>query len=640
MASSKEKLRNIYGGGKITNDEVKKQQLLEMAAIAAQQLQDTELDGRFVPEVKGSKPTEAQQQFIDDFVNRKFLHAYCRGGNQCLSTTTLVATPDGPRKISELCVGDYVLDPNSNPIMVTAVHDNGEQYVYDYVGARASVTCTPNHKFLMSVGYVREIGINDASIRHAEGHVCRLLIRHNSRRKEHVFNITVDHPENLYQLANGLISKNSGKTVTCCYLCGKLLMGNLPNWERLPQWGTEPLLILYLSQNTKQIEDSIWRKMKTYLKPGTYRETRTGGALQRVSMSNGNVLIFFTYHNINDARAAVQSFTGHYVFIDELPGTAALIEEAQTRVIKNLGQFVCAFTPKVPAPEVKRIVETADPSITGFYRLKFDDNPAMDEQAKDAQHKKAAQWGDKGSKMILEGDWTGSELNIFFIDEARCCRSLPPYLDKHHAVAYVGMDPANSSGFGLVVLLYDKVTDCYYVTLATTLTGEKIAANSSSAKAVNDLLHGYTIVKRVCDPANSGFRGEAKKLFGWTFSIPNKQDTAYFWKSIEMVQEMLGTRLFFTEEERDLLDELAALMRSEEDPMRVVNRKKSHMVDALRYLVSLLPKPLPMALPPEPPPANEREFFQRLNEEREKASKPKVTNIMQRMRIQAKGLRL
>lgn len=637
----KSKLRNVFAPneGRTTLEDTDRDQLIAMAAIAAKQLEEAEINSRFVPEVPGSKPTPAQQQFLDDFVKRKKLHLYARGGNQCLVGDTLVATPDGPRRIMDLRPGDYVLDPDNKPILVTAIHDNGRQFVRKYSNTERtiSVYCTDTHKFLMADGTIREI--NTGGEIQGYGFTAELEETGWPIFRD-VYNITVDHPENLYQLANGLISKNSGKTQLTCYLAGKLLTNSLPGFKRLPQWGDEPLLILYLSQNSKQIEDSIWRKMKSYLKPGTYHEQRNGGALQRVIMDNGNTLVFFTYHAINEARAAVQSFTAHFAFIDELPSKAALIEETQTRVIKNLGQFVCAFTPKVPAPEVKRLVETASQEITGFYRLLFDDNPAMTEEAKTAQHLKAAQHGEKGAAMILKGDWVGDELNVFRIDESAVCRVLPERVSRAYSKAYVGLDPANSSGFGVVVLLYDEKNDEFYVDVAKTLTGECIASNSRAAKAVNGMLLPYhEVAKIVCDPASSGFRGEARDLFKWKFSIPAKQDDGYFWRSIEIIQEMLGVRLFFTEAARDLLDEMASYSRKEDDPERVQSRKKYHMIDALRYLCSMLPKRRKEveAVKEEQPPADGRELQARLYE-RLKDEKTKQPNVLQRIRITSSSL--
>lgn len=392
----------------------------------------------------------------------------------------------------------------------------------------------------------------------------------------------------------------SGKSLTCDYLIGHLLNETLPNWKRLERWYKEPLLIIHLCRQGKQIEGSLWAKLKPYLKPGTYKEVRQGGQLQFIEMENGNKLIYISYQNVNEGREAVQSFTAHYIFIDELPSKASIIEEAQNRVLVNEGIFVAAFTPKRPAPEVKRLVESADKRYNKGFRLRMEDNPGISEDSKVQQRAKAAQYGAKLEASILEGEWVDGEHNVFFLDDQRITRELPDHYNKHTWVHWESSDPANVSGFGLVVIAQDPTTHWWYVVKSKTLSGPDIECPSVSVNSVKRETFPYKIEKRICDPAAAAYRGEARKM-GLKYGVTLNKYLA-FDDTIDKVQEAIGRTVFLTPEAQELLDEMYNYQRSEDNPEHIIHRKKFHLVDAFRYLVSVLPKPdRPVAEEVEPP---------------------------------------
>lgn len=410
----------------------------------------------------------------------------------------------------------------------------------------------------------------------------------DSKRTARVFNITVNHPENLYQLANGLISKNSGKSHTCAYLIAKLLQETLPNWKRRPKWEKAPLLLIWLSRQGKQIEGSLWPKCKSYLKPGSYREHRQGGSLQYVEMlSNGNKLFFISYENVNSARDAVQSFTAHYVFLDELPPKAHIIEEAQNRLIVNSGIFVAAFTPKRPAPEVKRLVENADKRFNTGFSLLVADNPGVSPEDLERQRLKAAQYGSKMEASILTGEWVDGEHNVFYIDESRVVRNLP-YDYTENWVHWESSDPANVSGFGLIVAAQDPTTKCWYIVKAKTLSGPDIECPSISVTTIKRETAKYNVVKRIYDSAAASYATEARRM-GLKYT-PCMSKWKTFEDSVDSLQEAIGRKVFLTPECQDLLDELANYQRAEDNPEKVINRKKFHLVDAFRYFTLAMPR--------------------------------------------------
>lgn len=464
----KKKTRKLLNPYSITDGSLRsvyatQRELLEVAAVAARQLQSEAIYERYIPTIPGSRPTAVQQTIIDDFFNRQFRHAYILGGNQ------------------------------------------------------------------------------------------------------------------------------SGKTQLMCYLAAHCLLEVLPAFKRRSEWGKEPLLILFLSQNSKQIEDSIVRKMRPFFIDADIREIRIGGALQRiVNKKNNNSIVFFTYHNINECRAAVQSFTAHYVFLDELPTSASLIEEAQTRLVKNEGQFVAAFTPKIPVPEVKRLIEFAPPEFTKWYKMSFLDNPSVSQESKEAQLKNAMVHGASKARTILYGDWAPDSNSVFFIDDTLIYKNAPP---RYSSYAYVGLDPANTSGFGVVVILYDSHNKIYVVDYACVLRGEVIKCNTDAVQWLKQyILSKYEkIAKIVVDPAAAGFKHELRKLTGFASVSPAKTHE-YFWKSIEHIQNMLHRTLFLGHSDtQELYDELMSYTRSENNPEVVSNRRRFHLIDALRYVATYLP---------------------------------------------------
>ena len=74
-----------------------------------------------------------------------------------------------------------------------------------------------------------------------------------------------------------------------------------PYMERPKEWGDGPLTLMVLGRVGEQIESELYeKKIKPYLKEGTYKAQRTGQSLQRlVHKKNGNRMLFFSHHNIS-----------------------------------------------------------------------------------------------------------------------------------------------------------------------------------------------------------------------------------------------------------------------------------------------------------------------------------------------------
>jgi hypothetical protein len=408
-----------------------------------------------------------------------------------------------------------------------------------------------------------------------------------------VYDITVANASHNY-ICDGYVTGNSGKSQLCAYLIAHLMQENLAGWKRKERWHKEPLLLLWLSRQSAQIEESLWRKCRPYFTPGTFKEVRAGGALKKIIMNNGNTLLFFSYQNINEATDAVQSFTGHYVFLDELPSKAKLIEESMNRLIKNEGLFMAAFTPKKPSPEVKRIVMGGNPAYTVGYRLMMSDNPGITDEAKAQQREKAASYGSKMEAAILTGDWVDSDNLVFYIDEDKITRPMPPNYSQEWR-HFESSDPAVASGFGFVVMAEDPADGRWYVVRAKVLSGPEIECDSVSVQTVKKLTADFNMFRRIADPAACNYIRTAHKAGLRYTPGPNKHGA--FEEHVAKVQEALGRQVFITPEAEDLLDQLSAYERSEDNPDHVIHRKKFHLIDAFRYAIAMLP---PYKAPPPP----------------------------------------
>lgn len=157
-------------------------------------------------------------------------------GALCLVDYTLVKMADGSsRPLVDIRVGDRVLGSDKagavRPVTVTAVIDQGFQPVRTYRFQRrhqkSEVRCTDDHKFLMSRTPDGSGMISDAAVLPAGEFVLQGTAgafsadgpvafegRDEELAMERCMDITVDHPDHLFVLANGIIVSNSMKHVT------------------------------------------------------------------------------------------------------------------------------------------------------------------------------------------------------------------------------------------------------------------------------------------------------------------------------------------------------------------------------------------------------------------------------------------
>jgi hypothetical protein len=142
-------------------------------------------------------------------------------GRRCLEAGTLVATPSGPLPIELLRVGDAVIgyqDGRKQTTVVTAVWDNGRQTVFPiYDGESKVLAATETHKLWAcheDGSYFERVPVNRLAnhlVLNVDGFATRLTVGAVPHVAQ-TYDITVGNDSNLYCLANGIVTSNSGKT--------------------------------------------------------------------------------------------------------------------------------------------------------------------------------------------------------------------------------------------------------------------------------------------------------------------------------------------------------------------------------------------------------------------------------------------
>lgn len=141
-------------------------------------------------------------------------------GRRCLEAGTLVATPQGPKAIENLLVGDDVFGFENGRAKLTkveAVWDNGVQEVYPFGNEKGKcLAATREHKLLVCIhGQAMQRSILYApslNVCCEQGNVLKLW-QIGDPYLAHTHDITVANSTNLYILHDGgIISSNSGKS--------------------------------------------------------------------------------------------------------------------------------------------------------------------------------------------------------------------------------------------------------------------------------------------------------------------------------------------------------------------------------------------------------------------------------------------
>lgn len=376
----------------------------------------------------------------------------------------------------------------------------------------------------------------------------------------------------------------SGKSSTGAKAFATMFREDGITWQRPPEW-SDSLQFYILGRTSKQVEESLHRRIMSHvLEPDAIREVRQGGALQKViHKHNGNTILYFSHHNTNQAQQAVQSFTGHGAWCDELPHSERIIEELSKRVMVNGGTTLLTFTPKVPNPAVKQFLDALPPHLALTVRLSMLENPAIDDEEKQIQLDTARVMGDAMMKTILEGDWLVGERGVYNFSNAAI--QDPP---SHYSQAWrhvESSDPAAASEHGLVVAAEDPVTGHWYIIKSDYIKSK------NPIETINEVMRrtaGLNIVRRIYDTAATWYTQLAAAQGIAYVGVYKKADRKL--DMISATNQLLGTKLFIASWCKDLIDELQSAQWSEVNPTKIAHAHDYHLTDALNYFVDCRPK--------------------------------------------------
>jgi phage terminase large subunit-like protein len=364
-----------------------------------------------------------------------------------------------------------------------------------------------------------------------------------------------------------------------------------PFWKRPAHWGDEPLLLLVVGRTTKQVEEVLWRKISAFLDPDEIAVQRVGGVIQKVThKKNRNTILFGSHHNEGEAREKLQAFVAHWAWVDELPGNVRLLEELHRRVQAKRGPFLATFTPKVPNPEIRDLVDNSRAPLAKKYQFSMLDNPIYSEDDKQRIIQSLETYPESYRRTILYGDWYQGESSVYHFDRATMIKAPENYHPSWRHVE--ASDPALQSKFGFTLWAEDPVKGGWYLIKADYIEG--ILTPDAILEEVLKRTAGVNIVRRISDPHEAWYINTASAK-GISYVTPYNKNNRKG-ELIKGLQQALGKDCFVTPWCTDFQREIETCQWSETSVDRIVNASSYHLLDSAQYFVDCKPK---SELPPE-----------------------------------------
>jgi hypothetical protein len=428
---------------------------------------------------------------------------------------------------------------------------------------------------------------------------CIDALKPNSRPTTAQQEVLDDYLQHKYKSYWVLGGNQSGKSALLRKVFAWFLAEGQPDipYVRRPEW-EGPLQALLVSKNHKQLTESILPGILKFFGEDEIRIVRNANYVEKlVHKATGNTVICAVHENASQCRERVQSFTLHLVGLDELPaGPAAykLVEELEARVMLYHGCLFSSFTPKSINKMIKEHVETSAPPFGKKYTLRFVDNPAADTETIEARLQQISHMPEHVQKTLLEGNWAQAESTVYQLTDYALQGPVNYSPLWRHVL---GVDPGIASKQGFVVAAEDPTTGRWYVIHSE--AHDKIDDVDDAVKRVADYVvaSGVNVVKIAYDAAGNYWYKSARKhpiLSRYKIECPfNKNSTSRKEDMISAVQTSIGATLFVAPWNEDLIEEFGSYHWSETQPGKIVKSQKYHLLDALRYMVDLLPKFIP-----------------------------------------------
>lgn len=425
----------------------------------------------------------------------------------------------------------------------------------------------------------------------------RIALNAVSAGIEETYDIHVDSDTNLYLLANGLVTHNSGKSATCARIVSWVLeetpeaLGGIVHKRRSDPdpkttWGNESILIIVAGRTGKQIEESLLPKIRSYLSPGSYKEVRIGNIIQRLEHSNGNRIIFQSLENSNMARERLQSYVAHLTWLDEFPPTFSILDELQRRVQARGGYFLASFTPLVEDISIQRMVDNSKLPHGKKYQFSMLDNPLYADPAKREKilHEMSL-LPESVRNTRLYGAWSSSDTAVYHFDYNQMVHELPK--DYRHSWRHVvSVDPALKSALGLTVWAEMPITGNWYLVHAEEVTG--IQDPIDLELTVHRKTQQYNVIRRISDPHEVWYMETARRAGRTCIGVYNKNSRKG--ELIKQLQSALGTRIYVCPHVTDFIDQLVGCKWATSDRERIINASSKHLLDSAQYFCDNIPK--------------------------------------------------
>lgn len=379
----------------------------------------------------------------------------------------------------------------------------------------------------------------------------------------------------------------SGKSSLGAREVSWLFQDNHPTWTRPIEWGQGPLLIIVIGRVSQQVETELWgKKIRPLLDPGCYKEIRVGSMLQRAeNIHNGNVILFMSHHSEDEAREKAQSYVANYVWLDEMPRSAKLVEELHRRIQSRSGYFLATFTPKVKNEDIRKMVDNARLPYGKKYRFHVFDNPIVTQAMKEQIMFSIETRSESEQATILNGEWSSGDDAVYDFNVDYHVEAPPGYHPSWRHVESV--DPALSSKLGLTVWAQSPKNGIWYCIKAEYIEGIKIPTDL--IKEVIAQTENYNIIRRICDPSANWYIGQASSMGRHYMGVVNKNSRKE--ELIKNLQEALGPIIKLAPWCDKLIAEFTTCSWADGTQTdRIVNSSRFHLLDAAQYFVDGRPR--------------------------------------------------
>ena len=378
----------------------------------------------------------------------------------------------------------------------------------------------------------------------------------------------------------------SGKSQTCSRVVTWFGTETHPTWSRPVTWGDEPLLILVCGRTGKQIEESLLPKIESYLERGSYKVVRIGNIVQRLEFSNGNRIVFQSLENPNVARERIQSYVAHLVWVDEMPPTAAIIDELLRRIQARSGFFLASFTPLVVNDQIRKMVDSAELPYAKKYKFTMFDNPLYASEEKRGEILSSLMTLPESVRNTrLYGDWSLNDDSVYYFDYDQMVEFPEGYSPLWRHVEAV--DPALKSALGYTLWAENPANGYWYCVLAQYIRG--IYVPTELVKKVKEITGDRNVIRRVADPHEVWYIQTAASMGINYVGVHRKSERKD--ELIKQFQQKLSTVLRLSPTCEDLISELQECRWSSRSEGKIVNSSSYHLCDSAQYFCDNIPPP-------------------------------------------------